>query len=97
MNAWFEKLGITKVKPLPDGEGVFTQGMGMLVNKPRQGFGMRSWRYSVLVENGQIVRQFPEQGKNNNSQDDDPFTVSDVDTMMKYLKSFNYRNNEKRY
>ena len=86
MNAWFEKLGITKVKPLPDGEGVFTQGMGMLVNKPRQGFGMRSWRYSMLVDNGEVVKIFEEPTKNNASDDDDPFEVSDADTMIKYLK-----------
>ena len=86
MNAWFEKLGIVKVKPLADGEGVFTQGMGMLVNKPKQGFGMRSWRYSMLVDNGEVIKIFEEPGKNNASDDDDPFEVSDVDTMIKYLK-----------
>ncbi len=97
MNAWFRDEKITKVKPIGDGEGVFTQGMGMLVNKPGQGFGMRSWRYSMLVDNGEVVRQFPEPGKNNNSDDDDPFTVSDADNMIKYLKSFNERNAGKRY
>jgi peroxiredoxin len=71
--------------------------MGMLVNKPGQGFGMRSWRYSMLVHNGEVVRQFAEPGKNNNSDDDDPFTVSDADNMIKYLKSFNERNAGKRY
>ena len=52
MNAWFRDEKIVKVKPIGDGEGVFTQGMGMLVNKPKQGFGMRSWRYSMLVDDG---------------------------------------------
>ena len=33
MNAWFKDTNIKKVKPIGDGEGVFTQGMGMLVNK----------------------------------------------------------------
>ena len=75
-----------KVKAIGDGEGVFTQGMGMLVNKPGQGFGMRSWRYSMLVENGEVAKVFEEPGKNNASDDDDPFTVSDVNTMIKYLK-----------
>ena len=97
MNAWFEKLGIVKVKPLPDGEGVFTQGMGMLVNKPKQGFGMRSWRYSMLVVNGEIVRQFPEPNKNNSSDDDNPYSVSDVKNILKYLKSYNQRSSGKRY
>jgi len=86
MNAWFRDENIEKVQPIGDGEGVFTQGMGMLVNKPKQGFGMRSWRYSMLVDNGEVVKIFEEPGKNNASDDDDPFTVSDANTMIKYLE-----------
>jgi peroxiredoxin len=87
MNAWFNNQEIKKVKPLGDGEGVFTQGMGMLVNKPLQGFGMRSWRYSMLVDNGEIIKQFVEEGQNNASDDDDPFEVSDAKTMLDFIKS----------
>ena len=86
MNAWFNNQDIKKVKPLGDGEGVFTQGTGFLVNKPAQGFGMRSWRYSMLVDNGEVIKVFEEPGKNNRGEDDDPFEVSDVDTMINYLK-----------
>ena len=86
MNAWFRDEKIKKVQPIGDGEGVFTQGMGMLVNKPKQGFGMRSWRYSMIVDNGEVTKIFEEPGKNNASDDNDPFEVSDVDTMIKHLK-----------
>ena len=86
MNAWFKDTNVKKVKPIGDGEGVFTQGMGMLVNKPKQGFGMRSWRYSALIDNCKVSKIFIEDGKNNQSQDNDPFKVSDVDTMLEYLK-----------
>jgi len=86
MNAWFKDTNVKKVKAIGDGEGVFTQGMGMLVNKPGQGFGMRSWRYSMLVENGEVIKVFEEPGKNNASDDNDPFEVSDVDTMLKFIK-----------
>tara|TARA_B100001175_G_scaffold35058_1_gene25507 strand:- start:3671 stop:4201 length:531 start_codon:yes stop_codon:yes gene_type:complete len=89
MNAWFRDQNINKVKPIGDGEGKFTQGMGMLVNKPKQGFGMRSWRYSVLIDNCKVVKMFIEDGKNNESNDNDPFKVSDVDTMLNYLKNIN--------
>ena len=89
MNAWFKELYITKVKPIGDGEAIFTQGMGKLVNKPKQGFGMRSWRYSMLVDNGEVVKVFEETGKNNASDDDNPFEVSDAGTMVKYLKGLN--------
>ena len=86
MNAWFRDQNIKKVKPIGDGEGQFTKGMGMLVNKPKQGFGMRSWRYSAFIDNGKVVKMFVEDGKNNESNDEDPFKVSDVNTMLNYLK-----------
>jgi len=86
MNAWARDQKIEKVKVLPDGSGVFTQGMGMLVNKDHVGFGMRSWRYSMLVDNGEVIKVFEEPGKNNAGDNGDPFEVSDADTMIKYLK-----------
>ena len=89
MNAWARDQKIVKVKVLPDGSGVFTQGMGMLVNKDHVGFGMRSWRYSMYVENGEVVKIFEEPGKNNAGENGDPFEVSDAETMIKYLKGLN--------
>jgi peroxiredoxin len=82
MNAWFTNQDIKKVKAVGYGEGVFSQGLGMLVSKPAQGFGMRSWRYSMLVENGEIIKQFVEAGQNDSSSDNDPFEVSDAKTML---------------
>jgi len=87
MNAWFKNQDIKKVKPIGDGEGVFTHGLGMLVDKPAQGFGQRSWRYSMLVDNGKIIKQFVEEGQNNSSSDADPFEVSDAQTMLDFIKS----------
>ena len=86
MNAWFRDQSINKVKPIGDGEAKFTKEMGMLVDKPKQGFGMRSWRYSAFIDNCKVVKIFVEDGKNNESNDDDPFKVSDVNTMLNYLK-----------
>ena len=88
MNAWAKDLNVEKVKMLPDGSGVFTEGMQMLVNKDHLGFGKRSWRYSMFVDNKQIIKQFTEFGKNDSGDDQDPFKVSDTDTMLKYLKSY---------
>ena len=86
MNAWFRDLNIKKVKAIGDGEGTFTAGMGMLVSKPRQGFGLRSWRYSAYIDNGEVKVMFVEPGKNNLSEDNDPFHVSGVETMIKYFE-----------
>ena len=86
MNAWFKNQDIKKVKPIGDGEGVFTHGLGFLVDKPKQGFGKRSWRYSMLVDDGKIIKQFVEEGQNDASDDDDPFVVSDAQTMLNFIK-----------
>ena len=88
MNAWAKDLNVEKVKMLPDGSGVFTEGMQMLVNKDHLGFGKRSWRYSMFVDNKQIIKQFTEFGKNDSGDDQDPFKVSEADTMLKYLKDY---------
>ena len=86
MFQWGKNLNIAKVKLLPDGNGRFTRGMGMLVNKENLGFGQRSWRYAMLVENGEVVKLFEESGKQDNCETD-PFDCSDVETMLTYLRS----------
>jgi len=85
MFQWANQLGIAKVKMLPDGNGDFSRLMGMLVKKDNLGFGERSWRYSMLVNDGNIEKMFVEPGLSDNCEDD-PFTCSDADTMLAYLK-----------
>tara|TARA_Y100000356_G_scaffold93628_1_gene79063 strand:+ start:490 stop:1092 length:603 start_codon:yes stop_codon:yes gene_type:complete len=86
MNAWFDSLGIENVKPIADGNGDFTRHMGMLVKKEAVNFGLRSQRYSMVVDNGLVEMIFVEQGKEDNFADD-PFDVSDADSMLDYLTS----------
>jgi len=86
MNAWFKQLGVQNVKPIPDGSVDFTRSLGMLVKKDNLGFGLRSWRYSALVENGRVTQMFVEQGLQDNAESD-PFEVSDVYTMLNFLSS----------
>ena len=85
MNAWARDLEIKHVKMIPDGCGTFTRNMGMLVNKPAQGFGMRSWRYAAIINDGEIEKMFEEPGFNNFSDDDDPYEVSTPGNVMNYL------------
>ena len=86
MFQWGKQLGAKNVKMLPDGNADFTRAMGMLVKKENLGFGDRSWRYSMVVNDGKIEKMFIEPGKVDNCPDD-PFTCSDVDTLLDYLKS----------
>lgn len=85
MYQWGIKLGAKNVKLLPDGNGEFNRKMGMLVEKSNLGFGMRSWRYSMLVNDGKVEKLFAEPGYSDNCETD-PFEVSDADTMLAYLK-----------
>jgi glutaredoxin-like protein len=77
MNEWAKEQESANVTLLPDGNGEFTEKMGMLVDKSDLGFGKRSWRYSMLVKDGVIQKMFIEPQKPG-----DPFEVSDADTML---------------
>ncbi len=86
MNAWLSDLGVVNVKPIADGNGEFTRHMGMLVEKTAVCFGLRSQRYSMVVDNGRVEMIFCEPNKEDNFAGD-PFEVSDVDTMFDYLSN----------
>ena len=85
MYQWGKAQGAENVFLLPDGNAEFTRKMGMLVDKENLGFGQRSWRYSMYVENGKIKQLFSEPGFEDNCLTD-PFEVSDADTMLNYIK-----------
>ncbi len=85
MYQWGQAQGAENVFLVPDGNGEFTRKMGMLVDKSNLGFGMRSWRYSMYVADGEIEKLFAEDDFQDNCPTD-PFEVSDADTMLAYLK-----------
>ncbi len=80
MNEWRDQQGADRLTFMPDGAGEFTRQMGLLVNRDDLGFGMRSWRYSMLVRDSVIEKMFIEP-----EEPGDPFRVSDADTMLRYL------------
>jgi glutaredoxin-like protein len=80
MNEWKRSQRADRVTFLPDGNGEFSDGMGLLVGKEDLGFGRRSWRYSMLVRDGVIEKMFIEP-----EEPGDPYGVSDADTMLQYL------------
>mgnify|MGYP003629989126 CR=1 FL=1 len=86
MNAWAEDLRVKNVKFIPDGSCEFTAGMNMLVRKDNLGFGARSWRYAMVVDNGIVERMFVEDGK----EDDcgtDPYGETTPEKVLAYLQS----------
>lgn len=80
MNEWKKNQEAENITFIPDGNGEFTEGMGMLVDKNDLGFGKRSWRYSMLVNDGTIEKMFIEP-----EVEGDPFEVSDAETMLNYI------------
>ncbi len=80
MDAWKKDQGADNITFVPDGNGEFSKGLGLLVDKQDLGFGPRSWRYSMLVRDGVIEKMFIEPDKPG-----DPFEVSDADTMLRHL------------
>lgn len=80
MNEWQKTQEAENITFIPDGNGEFSEKMGMLVDKENLGFGKRSWRYSMLVNDGVIEKMFIEP-----EVEGDPFEVSDADTMLNYI------------
>ena len=85
MFQWARHIGAKNVKMLPDGSGGFTEKMGMLVEKDNLGFGKRSWRYAMVVNDGRIEQMFEEPDRQDNCPTD-PFEVSDADTVLAWLR-----------
>jgi peroxiredoxin len=81
MNKWAESQSLQNVKVLPDGSGEFTCAMQMEVSKDNLGFGVRSWRYAIIVENGTITHWFLEDGKEDNAEND-PYAYTNPEYIL---------------
>lgn len=86
MNAWFDSLNIQSVKALPDGNGEFSVKAGMAVQKNNVGFATRSWRYALVLNDGDIEWAGAEEGKRDNATDD-PYEASTPDRVIQYLQA----------
>lgn len=85
MNAWARQLGIQGIKVIPDGTGEFTRSLGMLIDKSHLGFGLRSWRYMAVFNDGVVEKWWQEPGINNDGSDDDPYGETRPENMLEYL------------
>ena len=84
MKAWFESQDVKNLKFLADGSGQFARRIGMLVHKDNLGFGVRSWRYAAIINDGVIEVFLPEQGICDNC-DFDPYEESTPENLMSQL------------
>ncbi|QOL79955.1 peroxiredoxin [Pseudooceanicola spongiae] len=85
MNQWAKAQGIENVKVIPDGSGEFTRRVGMLVRKDNLGFGLRSWRYAAVINDGVVEQWFEEPGICDNHSED-PYGESSPENLIKYLE-----------
>jgi|TARA_B100001094_G_scaffold293711_1_gene313788 peroxiredoxin len=85
MNAWRESLGVQKVKFLPDGNGFFSRQIGKNVFKSNVGLGVRSWRYSSIIDSDQFEVIFSEDGQSDNCTSD-PYEITKPSRILDYLK-----------
>jgi peroxiredoxin len=78
MGAWGKNQKCdSKVRMMADGSATFTKALGLDMDLTARGMGVRSQRYSMLVDNGVVQALNVEQpGK---------FEVSDADTMLRKL------------
>ena len=86
MYKWAIDQDLKNVKVIPDGSGEFTRRMGMLVRKDNLGFGLRSWRYAAVINNGVIEAWFEEPGLCDN-HGEDPYGVSSPENVLTWLKT----------
>lgn len=95
MHNWFKDLGIVNVEAFPDGNGWFTASMGKMVGKWHLGFGERSWRYVMIVNDGVVEAWFEEPGQNDQGADIDPYgetSPENVLGLLEYLKEESLKN-----
>ncbi|TQS73999.1 peroxiredoxin [Rhodobacteraceae bacterium] len=86
MNQWAKAQGLENVKVIPDGSGEFTRRVGMLVRKDNLGFGLRSWRYAAVINDGVVEAWFEEEGLMDQCPED-PYGESSPENVMKWLKA----------
>mgnify|MGYP000456259373 CR=1 FL=1 len=88
MNKWAEAQDVKNVNVIPDGSGEFTRKVGMLVRKDNLGFGLRSWRYAAIINDGVVEAWFEEPGLEDN-HGEDPYGESSPENLLKFLDKAN--------
>jgi glutaredoxin-like protein len=82
MQAWRNDQHAENIRFISDPDARFTEAMGMLTDHGAEGLGKRSWRYSMIVDDGVVEKMFIEPSDSGKA---DPFEVSDADTLLAYI------------
>lgn len=77
MDAWGKAQNAEEILMLADGNGTFTEAVGLVLDGSGFGMGKRSQRYAMLVDNGTVTHLNVEEGPG--------VDVSSAETMMANL------------
>ena len=78
MGAWGRDQNVDgKIRMMADGSGIWTRALGLELDLVERGLGVRSQRYSMVVDNGVVTHLNLESGGG--------YAVSDAGTMLKQL------------
>ena len=100
MEAWWKKMKIKHCKYLADGSGAFSlrvnQQGGMTPNQTviemyNKGYGKRSWRYALLLENNcqmcYVEEETPDDATSRDNLDIDPYILTKPEASLEMLKA----------
>lgn len=78
MDAWRKDQGIEEeIEMLADGAGLFTSAIGLELDLSKRGYGMRSTRYAMIVDDAVVTHL--------NVEESGKFEVSDAVTILDLL------------
>ena len=100
MEAWWKKMKIKNCKYLADGSGAFSlrvnQQGGMTPNQTviemyNKGYGKRSWRYALLLENNcqmcYVEEETPDDANTRDNLEIDPYILTKPEASLEMLKA----------
>lgn len=99
MEAWWKKMKIKNCKYLPDASGAFSyrldqqgglSGGQMVVEMYNKGYGKRSWRYVLLLEDNNqmtyVEEEIPDGAATRDNLEDEPYILTEPEEVLAFLK-----------
>ena len=99
MDAWWKKMKIKNCKYLPDASGAFSyrldqqgglSGGQMVVEMYNKGYGKRSWRYVLLLEDNNqmtyVEEEIPDGAASRDNLPDEPYILTEPEEVLAFLR-----------
>lgn len=99
MDAWWKKMKIKNCKYLPDASGAFSyrldqqgglSGGQMVVEMYNKGYGKRSWRYVLLLEDNNqmtyVEEEIPDGAATRDNLEEEPYILTEPEEVLAFLR-----------